>query len=243
MTQNILVLAFVSLPLLIGGCVGGPDDTSRNPDDTGSDIDWTATIEIAIPEDVPEDTKVTAGTKDGGWTEVLECADRVCTFKALEPDLYTISAVAEGLYFATLTQEVNTDGQTVSTAWQKGGCTDPEWQVGDGQCPSWEDGQYGCDLTGYWKGVEDEVADNRGDIVMTTTDLDGDGTVEASVDGGYDSDDLVRFVGAPLNMSGGTMNRMIDDVTAWLTADTESCDDTIIRVIDQFGEFHMERVE
>lgn len=256
MRNLILVLLGASLPLF-GGCTGGPggngDDTGTNPDDTGSG--WAATIRITLPSDTPDGAEVWV---DGDAVPSCDAESKECVWTATEAGDYEIDVECDGLYFATQFVEVETNGQTADLTWQKGGCTDPEWSVGDGQCADedgnslWVDGQYGCDLTGFWKAIEDDFQDFRGDVEMTSVDEDGDGVYEAAfevVDG-----DGFLATSSPVNMSGtgfyhedggltinGVMSRVLDG--DYVEGD---CSDKIFRVVSSGGagyEIHMELYE
>lgn len=247
------LLALISLPLLIGGCVGN-DETGSPADDSNVAEGIVGTILVTLPLGAPEDTQVTIGGEAGGIRAVVDCDGGECeAFHALEAETYLVLAQATGYYFAEMKvamyADIPAEDQVAEITWQTGGCEIADWTIESGECVDldsgkslWIDGQWGCDVTGYWKGVEDEVTDIRGDIVMITSDWDLDGNVEASIEGGADKEDLFGF--NRLNVSKARFGRVTED-SSWTVAEMAngSCQDGLIRVIDNLGEYHMELVQ
>ncbi|OGL96012.1 hypothetical protein A2348_00790 [Candidatus Uhrbacteria bacterium RIFOXYB12_FULL_58_10] len=238
MTKNLLVLlGLASLPLL-GGCEdnGNPDDPAgTTPDDTGTG-GWAATVRAVLPEEMVNAQVLVDG-------HGADCAGTTCEWTADEPGTYEVTASTDEVYFVTLTATVENDGDTVDLTWQKGGCTDSTWSVGDGECPEWVYGQYGCDLTGYLSGVEEEYSDIRGDVVMRSLDADGNNMMDAIVGGGDDSENLVGVISPLLGISGTVMFGQSEASDYWVSAvmSDGNCSDSTILVTNSFGdEFHME---
>lgn len=251
-TKSLFALMIAASLPLFGGCVdngNGNDDTAGGSDDTGTD-GWAATVRAILPDGLAN-----AEVKVDG--RIADCDGLSCVWTADEAGTYEVTATADLLYFATLTATVENDGDEVSVTWEAGGCGDPDWDIADGRCDTWQDSQFGCDLNGFWKGVEDgDVHDIRGDVEMATTDVDGDGVPEASAIGGYDSDDLTAFIqGQGNNIAGTVMTslvppggssefwtnaQMVTDVT---TNAPGGCDSGLIRVVYDSIEFHMELLQ